>query len=121
MSQSLTEIEAELAGLERRKVELRRHANALRRQEIEGVIKRIQDDVKRYRLSEQQIFGPLRSSRVEQVHTPDGPRLVRRRAAALPKFQNDKGETWTGRGKRPKWFQEALRAGKTPDDLLIKY
>ena len=102
-------------------VELRRHANVLRRREIDTVIKRIQADVVRYRLSYQQIFGPLRSLMTEEEQTPEGPRLVRRRAAALPKYQNDHGQTWTGRGKRPRWFKEALQSGKTPEDLLIKY
>lgn len=38
-----------------------------------------------------------------------------------PKFQNPNGtETWSGRGKRPRWFVAALKAGKKDKDLLIK-
>lgn len=38
-----------------------------------------------------------------------------------PKFRNpaNPAETWSGRGRRPKWFLEALENGKTEDDLLI--
>jgi len=27
--------------------------------------------------------------------------------------------TWTGRGRKPRWFTEAIAAGHTPDDMLI--
>lgn len=28
-------------------------------------------------------------------------------------------QTWTGRGRRPGWFQDAIESGRSPDDLLI--
>ncbi len=28
-------------------------------------------------------------------------------------------ETWTGRGRKPRWFTEALAAGKSPGDMAI--
>lgn len=31
----------------------------------------------------------------------------------------DKGLTWTGRGKRPRWVAEWLAAGKSLDDLKV--
>ncbi|WHZ17890.1 MAG: hypothetical protein OJF55_000039 [Rhodanobacteraceae bacterium] len=38
-----------------------------------------------------------------------------------PKYRNPAGsETWSGRGKRPRWFLAALKAGKKEKDLLIK-
>lgn len=38
-----------------------------------------------------------------------------------PKFRNPElpHETWSGRGKRPRWVTEQLRTGKKVDDLLI--
>lgn len=46
---------------------------------------------------------------------------VRRRASPAPKYFNpeDPNETWTGRGRKPRWFDAALRAGKRPEDLAI--
>ncbi len=47
---------------------------------------------------------------------------VRKRPGqSAPKYANpdDPSQTWTGRGRKPKWMVEALRAGKSPDDLLI--
>jgi DNA-binding protein H-NS len=37
-----------------------------------------------------------------------------------PKYRSAKGETWAGRGARPKWMVEALKKGKKLDDFLIK-
>ena len=38
-----------------------------------------------------------------------------------PKYRNpaDASQTWAGRGKRPRWFADALAAGKKEKDLLI--
>ncbi|MBP6216945.1 MAG: H-NS histone family protein [Luteimonas sp.] len=43
------------------------------------------------------------------------------RSKVKPKYRNpaNKSETWTGRGKRPRWFNAALTAGKKEKDLLI--
>ncbi|PTV95260.1 DNA-binding protein H-NS [Rhodobacter aestuarii] len=43
------------------------------------------------------------------------------RKAVAPKYRNPENaeETWTGRGRKPKWVEAALSAGKTIDDLLI--
>ena len=42
-------------------------------------------------------------------------------AAAAPKYRHpdDPSLTWSGRGKRPAWVNEALAAGKTLDDLAV--
>ena len=38
-----------------------------------------------------------------------------------PKYQNPAGdETWTGQSKKPKWFEAALVAGITEEEMLIK-
>src|SRR5260370_36951216 len=36
-----------------------------------------------------------------------------------PKYRSAKGETWAGRGARPKWMVESLKKGKKLDDFLI--
>src|SRR5882724_2630609 len=39
----------------------------------------------------------------------------------LPKYRNPKnrGETWAGRGKQPRWLVTQLRSGRKLDDFLI--
>lgn len=44
------------------------------------------------------------------------------KAVVAPKYRNpvDASQTWSGRGKRPVWFVEALKKrGVTPESLLI--
>ncbi|PSL22226.1 H-NS family nucleoid-associated regulatory protein [Shimia abyssi] len=39
----------------------------------------------------------------------------------VPKYAHpdDKSKTWTGKGRKPKWFDEALAAGIAPDQMEI--
>ena len=37
-----------------------------------------------------------------------------------PKYRSPSGETWAGRGQRPKWMVEALKKGKKMDSFLIR-
>lgn len=43
------------------------------------------------------------------------------RSAAAAKYRNpaNSGQTWNGRGPKPKWFKEALAAGKTAAQMAI--
>ena len=50
-----------------------------------------------------------------------GATIVRKRSPAVPKYANpaDRSDTWSGRGRKPRWFVAALAAGKSPDDVAI--
>lgn len=43
------------------------------------------------------------------------------RGKVKPKYRNpaDATQTWSGRGKQPRWFRAAIAAGKKEKDLLI--
>ena len=45
----------------------------------------------------------------------------RKRASISPKYRHPENPalTWSGRGRKPQWFAEALAAGKTVEDLAI--
>jgi DNA-binding protein H-NS len=36
-----------------------------------------------------------------------------------PKYRGPSGETWAGRGARPRWLVAAIKGGKKMDDFLI--
>jgi DNA-binding protein H-NS len=46
---------------------------------------------------------------------------ARKRAPAVAKYANpaNPADTWSGRGRKPRWFEEAVKAGKSADDLTI--
>ena len=52
-------------------------------------------------------------------------RVVRGGVSALkgkkvrPKYRSPSGETWAGRGARPRWLVAAIKGGKKLDDFLI--
>jgi DNA-binding protein H-NS len=54
-----------------------------------------------------------------------GARVVRGRRSALkgkkapPKYRSPSGETWAGRGAKPRWLVAAIKGGKKLDDFLI--
>ena len=44
-----------------------------------------------------------------------------KRAGAPAKYRNpaDSSLTWSGRGRQPQWFKDAIKSGKTPENLEI--
>lgn len=46
---------------------------------------------------------------------------TRRRAPATAKYRHPENAdiTWSGRGRKPKWFEEFIARGKSPDDLAV--
>jgi len=54
-----------------------------------------------------------------------GARVVRGGGSALkgrkvpPKYRGPSGETWAGRGAKPRWLVAAIKGGKKLDDFLI--
>jgi DNA-binding protein H-NS len=44
-----------------------------------------------------------------------------KKAKAAPKYANpsNASETWSGRGRQPAWYKEALKAGKKPETMEI--
>lgn len=44
-----------------------------------------------------------------------------RKNPVAPKYRDPKNAslTWSGRGRQPQWFKDAVASGKSPDDMLI--
>jgi DNA-binding protein H-NS len=53
--------------------------------------------------------------------TKDRPNQRRKYPRVLPKYQNPSvpAETWSGRGKQPRWLVSALKAGGKIEDYVI--
>ena len=52
----------------------------------------------------------------------DSSKPAKEKKTVAPKYRNpaDATQTWTGRGRKPKWVIEALEAGGNMDDFLIR-
>jgi DNA-binding protein H-NS len=57
----------------------------------------------------------------DDVFGARAPKSKRAGAVVAAKYRNpdDEEQTWSGRGKRPRWFNDALKAGKKESDLLV--
>jgi len=103
---------------------LKKEADSLRAKEISGVVARIREAIDHYGLTPEELFGGAvkkaagRGRAVKAPKAAAGPRKASRSAGA-PKYHDGAGRTWTGVGKRPNWFKDALAAGKKAEDLLI--
>jgi DNA-binding protein H-NS len=62
---------------------------------------------------------------LERIAVVGGARVVRGSRSVLkgrkvpPKYRGPSGETWAGRGARPRWLAAAIKGGKKLDDFLI--
>ncbi|QWT20642.1 H-NS histone family protein [Bacillus sp. NP157] len=56
----------------------------------------------------------------DDVFGQRAPRSKRAGTTVAAKYRNpaDAEQTWSGRGKRPRWFNEALKAGTSEKDML---
>lgn len=50
-----------------------------------------------------------------------GAPTTRKRSPTVARYANpaDASDTWSGRGRKPRWFIAALAAGQSPEDLAI--
>jgi DNA-binding protein H-NS len=62
---------------------------------------------------------------LERLGVFGGRRVVRGGGSTLkgrkvpPKYRGPSGETWAGRGAKPRWLAAAIKGGKKLDDFLI--
>ena len=62
---------------------------------------------------------------LERIAVVGGARVARGGRSSLkvrkvpPKYRGPSGETWAGRGAKPRWLVAAIKEGKKLDDFLI--
>lgn len=127
-----------LEQLQSQIAKLQAQAEAIRSKEVQEVIGRIRDAIDHYGLTASDLgFGGTksaspkraRSAAAEPAKAPNGkeaaPARKTKASAAVKraptiKYTDGQGKTWSGVGKRPNWYKDAIAAGKTPEDLLYK-
>ena len=104
------------AQLQKQIEALQSQAAKVKSVEVAGVVKRIRDSVAMYGLTPQDIFGSRAvTPRAKAIGKKGGGKGD---AVAAAKYVDGKGGIWGGRGKRPRWLQEALAAGRKLEDYL---
>ena len=116
-----------LAALNAQIEKLQAQAAALRAQEVPGVVARIREAIVHYGLTAADLgLGSTKTKVPKGAAVAATPKTKRKGKAAAKKpvrtvkFTDGQGRTWSGVGKRPNWFKDALAAGRKPEDLLAK-
>lgn len=112
-----------LATLQKKIAKLQAQAAKLKAQEAHGVIERIKLAIQHYDLTPEHLFGsePAVGVKKQGKATASAkPKAAAKKPASKIKFRDEQGRTWTGHGKRPRWYVEAIESGKTPEDLMVK-
>lgn len=86
--------------------------------DVETAIVEFKDRERRAALAEVEAFARERGLSAADLADLLGKR-TRRPAAAKYANPADPSQTWTGRGRRPRWVEAALADGKGLDDLAI--
>jgi DNA-binding protein H-NS len=57
---------------------------------------------------------------IEELFGGAGRSAAKSKVAAKYRNPDNPKDTWSGRGRKPRWFEAALKAGKSESSLLIK-
>ena len=70
----------------------------------------------------EELFGAAAPARGRKAATKASPKAGRKLGKVAPKYRNPANtkDTWTGRGRKPRWMAELVAAGKKVEDFLIK-
>jgi DNA-binding protein H-NS len=86
-------------------------AEEARQKELADAIEEIRTKMKDHGITLRDLGGGRGSS-------PAAARTAKRRPAAV-KYRDKAGNTWTGRGRTPRWLQAHLDAGKSVEDFAV--
>ncbi len=87
---------------------LKRQAEEVRRQELKSVIDEIKSSMEKYGITLSDLQSALGRGGKKKTST------------VAPKYRNPAtGDTWTGRGRAPRWLADAEAGGKSRDTFLI--
>jgi len=104
--------------------ELKAEADEIRRKEVDEVIGRIKDAISHYGLTAEDLgLTASRRGRKPKGAAKKQPGRARATDAGADsqgvKFRDEAGNTWGGRGPRPRWLRNALASGKTLQDFQV--
>lgn len=114
MAKSLAQLKKQIAALERQ-------AEAIKQKETKDVIERIKEAIAFYDLSAAQLgFGAgAKAGRKTRVAKRGRKPTGGRKSASKVKYRDEAGNSWSGHGRRPRWFLDALASGKSAQDLMV--
>ncbi|OZI61345.1 H-NS histone family protein [Bordetella genomosp. 11] len=115
---------AQQARIEKEIDKLRKKAEALQMKRRKPVVASIIRSMREYNITPEEIvaaFGKPAARRGPGRKTAGATAAASAKRAVAPKYRHpDTGETWTGRGKAPRWLTAAEAAGASRETFLIQ-
>lgn len=107
--------------------DLQKQAERQRKEEYSSVLKNIKKQISEYGITAEELGFAASTSRKRGPKAKGvkakKPRAKRANAGVKvpPKYKDSAtGNTWTGRGKMPKWVSAAVASGRSLESLLIQ-
>jgi len=103
--------------------QLQKEADALKANERQGVIDRMKEAIAVYEITAQELgLAAQRSSRGRSAAKKGPPRAKTSKRSSKPQaaYADGNGNTWGGRGPRPKWLKDALANGESLEQFAQK-
>jgi DNA-binding protein H-NS len=113
--------------------DLRKQAERQRKEEYSSVLKTIKKQIAEYGITAEELgFGDSKAGAKKRGRKPGRPaaaakpgrKPTTKRATAgkkvAPKYKDEAGNTWTGRGKMPTWLAKSVAGGRTLESFLIQ-
>ncbi|MNL01419.1 H-NS histone family protein [compost metagenome] len=113
MEKSLAKINAQIQTLQRR-------ADTLRINHKASALQKILRQMHEFQISPEEIQAAYAKNRPARAKRRDVQRRSDSRSVVAPKYRNpESGETWSGRGRAPRWLTLAEKAGRNRVDFRV--
>lgn len=109
-----------LAQIQTQIDKLTRQADALLAKEVAEVIGRIRVAIAHYNLSADDLFGKGGVAGKRPAVKTTREAVTGKKVMGAPRYRDGEGRAWSGRGKRPNWFKDAIASGKTVQELEVQ-
>ena len=99
----------------------KRKTTLTKRKPITQVRKRLHQIAKTEGYTIAELFGGSATAAAGSATRASTPRKPRKTGKVAPKYRNpdNANETWTGRGRQPRWMTAFTDAGRSRDEFLI--
>ena len=113
MAKSYRQLQAQIQKLQA-------EAEAIKAQELDGVIARIRTAIEHYGITPDQLFGKAKKTKAKRAAAKKAPaRKSAAKGRPVAIKYRDGENTWTGRGNKPRWLVARLAEGKQLGDFAV--
>ena len=98
---------------------LQAEAERYKRQEAFGAIAQIKECIALYGFSPSDLGFTLADFRRPKKKVPNAFTRNKSKPGTPMKYHDGNGNAWSGTGKQPRWFKDAIKAGRHPDALRL--